>query len=119
MIINGLIFWLGMEVADSGSEYTEVWGNYYPASFNSERAFAMMDQYLTGTTTINGGLSSNAGTPNRLNSYFGRANYSLLDKYLFTATFRADGSSRFAPIHRWGIFPRRCYCLENVLKNHF
>ncbi|WP_163717762.1 SusC/RagA family TonB-linked outer membrane protein [Mangrovibacterium lignilyticum] len=95
----------GMEVADSGSEYTEVWGNYYPASFDSERAFAMMDQYLTGTSTINGGLSSNTGTPNRLQSYFGRANYSLMDKYLLTATFRADGSSRFAPTNRWGYFP--------------
>ncbi len=95
----------GMEVADSGSEYTEVWGNYYPASFDAERAYAMMDQYLTGTSTINGGLSSNTGTPNRLQSYFGRANYSLNDKYLLTATFRADGSSRFAPTNRWGYFP--------------
>ena len=95
----------GMEVADSGSKYTEVWGNYYPASFDSDRAFAMMDQYLTGTSTVNGGLSSNTGTPNRLQSYFGRANYSLMDKYLITATFRADGSSRFAPTNRWGYFP--------------
>ncbi|GGZ14511.1 SusC/RagA family TonB-linked outer membrane protein [Echinicola pacifica] len=41
----------------------------------------------------------------RLISYFGRANYTLKDKYLFTATIRADGSSRFAPDNRWGVFP--------------
>ncbi len=99
----------GMEVADSGSESTYSWGNYYPASFDSDRAFAMMDQYLTGTTTINGGHSSTAGTPNRLQSYFGRANYSINDKYLFTGTFRADGSSRFAPTNRWGYFPAAAF----------
>lgn len=32
---------------------------------------------------------------NSLVSYFGRFNYNLLDRYLLTATFRADGSSRF------------------------
>lgn len=45
------------------------------------------------------------GTHNQLVSFFGRLNYSLLERYLFTATVRADGSSRFAPENRWGIFP--------------
>lgn len=38
-------------------------------------------------------------------SYLGRASYSFKDRYLFTATFRADGSSKFSPSHRWGYFP--------------
>ena len=38
-------------------------------------------------------------------SWYGRANYSLLDRYLLTVNFRADGSSRFADGHRWGFFP--------------
>lgn len=38
-------------------------------------------------------------------SWFGRANYSFEDKYLLTATLRRDGSSRFAPQNRWGLFP--------------
>lgn len=38
-------------------------------------------------------------------SYFGRAFYSLDDKYLLTATIRRDGSSKFAPQNRWGWFP--------------
>lgn len=95
----------GQEISNSGSEYTEIWGNYYPASFSSERAFAMMDQYLTSTSSVNHGYSSSSSAPNRLMSYFGRLNYSLLDKYQFTATFRADGSSRFAPAKQWGYFP--------------
>lgn len=99
----------GQEVTDSGSESTSIWGNYYPASFDADRAFAMMDQYLTGTSTVNYGYSSNTGTPNRLQSYFGRANYSYMGRYLLTATFRADGSSRFAPTNRWGYFPAAAF----------
>lgn len=44
-------------------------------------------------------------TRNTILSYFSRVNYSLLDRYLLTATMRADGSSRFAKEHRWGYFP--------------
>lgn len=38
-------------------------------------------------------------------SVFGRINYSYADKYLFTATMRADGASNFNPDRRWGYFP--------------
>ena len=38
-------------------------------------------------------------------SFFGRLNYTLLDKYLLTATLRDDGSSRFSKDNRWGLFP--------------
>lgn len=38
-------------------------------------------------------------------SYFGRFNYSLFNRYLFTFTMRADGSSKFGPENRWGYFP--------------
>ncbi len=44
-------------------------------------------------------------TENYLVSFFGRLNYSLMDKYLLTATVRYDGSSRFAEGNRWGLFP--------------
>ncbi len=42
---------------------------------------------------------------NYLVSFFGRLNYSLMDRYLLTATLRRDGSSRFSENHRWGMFP--------------
>ena len=42
-------------------------------------------------------------------SYFGRANYSYDDRYLLTGTLRYDGSSRFAPSNRWGLFPSAAF----------
>ncbi len=44
-------------------------------------------------------------TENYLISFFGRLNYTLMDKYLLTFTLRDDGSSRFAKENRWGLFP--------------
>ena len=41
----------------------------------------------------------------QLVSYLGRANLSIFDKYLITASLRADGSSKFAKGSRWGYFP--------------
>ena len=38
-------------------------------------------------------------------SYVGRINYAYDDKYLIEAAFREDGSTQFAPEHRWGFFP--------------
>ena len=38
-------------------------------------------------------------------SYYGRLNYTFMERYLLTATMRRDGSSRFAKDHRWGTFP--------------
>ncbi len=46
---------------------------------------------------------------NSLVSYFGRLNYNLLDRYLLTATFRADGSSRFRKGKKWGYFPAAAF----------
>ena len=44
-------------------------------------------------------------TENYLVSFFGRLNYTLKERYLLTATVRQDGSSRFSPDTRWGLFP--------------
>ena len=46
-----------------------------------------------------------AKTENYLVSWFGRVNYSFMDRYLLTATLRADASSRFSKDNRWGYFP--------------
>ncbi|WP_242205412.1 SusC/RagA family TonB-linked outer membrane protein [Aestuariivivens insulae] len=42
---------------------------------------------------------------NTIVSFIGRLNYTLLDRYLFTGTFRADGSSNFPAGNQWGYFP--------------
>ena len=44
-------------------------------------------------------------TENYLVSFFGRLNYTLLNRYLVTFTLRNDGSSRFNKDNRWGLFP--------------
>ena len=41
----------------------------------------------------------------KLLSFFGRVNYDILNRYLFTATYRMDGSSKFLGKNRWGYFP--------------
>ena len=46
-----------------------------------------------------------SGSENKMVSVFGRINYTLLDRFLFTATLRADGASIFARNHKWGYFP--------------
>ncbi|WP_372771903.1 SusC/RagA family TonB-linked outer membrane protein [Mangrovibacterium sp.] len=47
---------------------------------------------------------SHAGSNTQV-SFFGRANYSYNEKYLLTATYRTDGSSKFGPNNKWGYFP--------------
>ncbi len=58
-----------------------------------------------------------------LASFFGRINYQLMDKYLFTATMRADGSSRFGSDNKWGYFPSIALgwrvSEEDFIKNSF
>jgi iron complex outermembrane receptor protein len=44
-------------------------------------------------------------TINELQSFFGRVNYSYKDKYMLTATMRADGSSKFGANNKYGYFP--------------
>ena len=46
-----------------------------------------------------------SATKSRMASFFGRLNYTFKDRYLLTATLRADGSSNFASGERWGFFP--------------
>ncbi len=62
---------------------------------------------LSGTEYINNILSLNSVKYNKntTNSYFARAQYKLLNKYLLTATVRRDGSSQFTEGNKWGTFP--------------
>ena len=58
---------------------------------------------------------------NTLISYYGRLNYSFNGKYFLTGTIRTDGSSRFNPSNRWGVFPSGSFAWkikdEGFLKN--
>lgn len=50
-------------------------------------------------------------------SLFGRLNFSIQDKYLFTFTLRRDGSSRFSPEARWGLFPAAAFAWKAINGN--
>lgn len=53
-----------------------------------------------------------------LNSFLGRVNYGIANKYLFTISARADGSSRFGVNNRWGYFPSAAFAW-NLSKEEF
>lgn len=54
---------------------------------------------------INAGTTLTRETKNTLISYFGRLQYGFDDRYLLAASLRRDGSSRFGPNTKWGVFP--------------
>lgn len=51
-------------------------------------------------------------------SFFGRINYSIASRYLFTVTLRDDASSRFSKNNRWGLFPSAAFAW-NVAEENF
>ncbi|HUV00560.1 MAG TPA: TonB-dependent receptor [Bacteroidales bacterium] len=68
-----------------------------------------MDPPKEGLTQVDAGTTGIVANGNmvalKMFSYFGRINYSLLDKYLLEGNLRADASSRFKKGNRWGVFP--------------
>jgi TonB-linked SusC/RagA family outer membrane protein len=68
-------------------EYTsqQAWGNLAEGTSVFNKLFYDMDE--------------------RMISFFGRMNYDINGKYLFAATLRADGSSKFSGKNKWGYFP--------------
>jgi iron complex outermembrane receptor protein len=63
-------------------------------------------RYQDQTSTVTFPTAASVGAVrNELQSYFGRVNYAYANKYLVTATFRADGSSKFGSNNKYGYFP--------------
>ena len=54
-------------------------------------------------------LLNNGSTIDELQSYFGRVNFGIASKYIFTATLRADGSTRFGGDNKYGYFPSAAF----------
>jgi TonB-dependent starch-binding outer membrane protein SusC len=79
---------------------------------NSQFANDLTGEYDLGSGTRPNGSSNYAEWA--LLSYLGRANYSLLDRYIFTVTGRADGSSRFGENRKWGFFPSAAFAWRMV-----
>ncbi|WP_234737032.1 SusC/RagA family TonB-linked outer membrane protein [Tellurirhabdus bombi] len=69
--------------------------------------FSTDPNYASISTAASGGRQVNSDLFSGVNFYsmFGRVNYILLDKYIFTGVIRRDGSSRFGANNRYGVFP--------------
>ena len=72
---------------------------FYPKLFTADQAFNLSSQGTAFST------DKFYNADDILLSYFARANYDFQGKYLASATFRADGSSKFSKDNRWGFFP--------------
>lgn len=101
--IHDVNIMVGQEYVASNSESNNMIGKFFQEDISPEKMFASManNSKATGAQTI----SSTLGQEDRTISFFGRANYSLFDRYLLTVTLRADGSSKFSRGNRWGYFP--------------
>jgi iron complex outermembrane receptor protein len=93
-------------------------------SYNEFRTtnYNYADYFANGTKVINSTPKFPFDRPeNVLISYFGRLNYAYKGKYLLTGSIRRDGSSRFSPSNRWGLFPAGALAWklkdEDFLKN--
>lgn len=93
--VHDLTAMLGNEMQESRWNGSEV----YKTNFVSND-IQVLNQGENSTIPTNGWLGNSS-----LASYYTRLNYILSDKYLFTFTVRADGSSKFGPNNRWAIFP--------------
>jgi TonB-linked SusC/RagA family outer membrane protein len=67
--------------------------------------FTFDDARRLTTQGVANSVDNNFAPDNKLLSFFGRANYDFKEKYLLSATFRADGSSKFSKANSWGYFP--------------
>ena len=80
--------------------------NYHIAPWHNVEKQGKSDWAITEMSAYTTLVSSDSGNSEwGLMSGFGRVNYAYAGKYLFEANLRYDGSSRFAPESRWGLFP--------------
>jgi TonB-linked SusC/RagA family outer membrane protein len=95
----------GLHKIDAVAGYTSQTfdGDYFSAVKRDFPNESMEQRYLDAGQNF-GSINGNR-TYDALQSAFGRFNYDFDKRYLLTATFRADGSSKFAPENRWGYFP--------------
>lgn len=99
---SNLVVMGGMQVL----QYTGSWmyGENTDLAFN-DLEHAWLNNALNTDDAARMKIEGAPDDENKLLSYFARVQYGFNDKYLVNATFRADGSSKFAEGNRWGYFP--------------
>ena len=107
-IQNTLTYHWGNEIHDLtlmlGNEVSRWYGQWTGGSSVGYESKDNRDLSLT-TQPSKRNASGGLNLESRGISYFGRASYSLMNRYLLTATIRRDGSSNFGAGNRWGTFP--------------
>ena len=98
--IHHLNVMVGQELNIGRQDYNLMHGSRYSRNYSPEMVF---DNFSKGQGTPT--VKSYTNAEENMLSFFGRINYTLLDRYLFTFTAREDGSSKFSDGHRWGFFP--------------
>ncbi|KQT25767.1 SusC/RagA family TonB-linked outer membrane protein [Chryseobacterium sp. Leaf405] len=110
----------GQEMVKTDGETLAMTIKWFPKSIGAEEAFANIQSASPPAGLVQDAPRSGRN-PDRLASFFGRANYIYNNKYIFTASIRADGSSVFGPGNRWGYFPSGSFAWkiaeENFLKD--
>ena len=99
--LHNLSFLLGQEIYNTQYKENKQTAHLFDRGIDAETAInnmALGQPYAQDTYTLR-------STPNRTASFFGQVSYNFDHKYLLSATFRADGSSKFAPGNQWGYFP--------------
>jgi len=96
---HNLQFLLGQEVLYSEINQLTNIVHGYPELFSADEAFKLTTQGVPFST------DNNFSPDDKLSSFFTRVNYDYNNRYLLTAVFRADGSSRFLGDNVWGYFP--------------
>ena len=90
-------------------------GSYQQFGYDSNSSFVNRLSPFNNSDVLSAGSSFSSlwldafDNTDELQSFFGRVNYSLNEKYLFTATVRADGSSRFGTNSKYGFFPSAAF----------
>lgn len=101
--------------------HEEQWGNWESLSGSRYNYITDALHSLNVGDQSTSTNSGDDGTKWSIKSWYARLNYNLLDRYLVTATVRADGSSSFGKDTRWGWFPSAALAWrinnENFLKN--
>lgn len=89
--------------AQLGQEFVHRWERYVETGVSglSSDEFGLDDMGMGVPSVAN----SSVNDDDNLLSFFTRINYDYKDKYLFSGTFRADGSSKFGKNNKWGYFP--------------
>lgn len=92
----------------AGMSYQDIFLQGRTYSINRFPITPVEPQYNPGIgqdLTLANNRPSGYATENELQSFFGRLNYSYMNKYLLTVNFRADGSSKFGDNNKYGYFP--------------